>query len=104
MLIGLLFAINGLNVVNSYVGRDFMTAISNRDQAGFGRKAILYVSVFAASTMVAVFQRFAKERLGLLWRAWATGRLITLYLAGRTYYWLKKTGRLITPNSASPRT
>ena len=35
VLIGLLFAISGLNVVNSYVGRDFMTAISGRDRAGF---------------------------------------------------------------------
>ena len=77
MLLGFLFAINGLNVVNSYVGRDFMTAISHRDRAGFVRQAILYVGVFAASTVVAVLYRFAEERLGLLWRAWLTGRLIT---------------------------
>jgi putative ATP-binding cassette transporter len=83
--IGFLFAINGLSVVNSYVGRDFMTAISNRDRPGFVRLAILYVGVFAASTVVAVFQRFAEERLGLLWRAWLTGKLITSYLADRTY-------------------
>ncbi len=70
-LIGLLFAISGLNVVNSYVGRDFMTAISGRDRAGFVRMAILYLGVFAASTVVAVFQSFAEQRLGLLWRAWA---------------------------------
>jgi putative ATP-binding cassette transporter len=88
-LLGFLFAINGLNVVNSYVGRDFMTAISRRDQAGFVRMAILYIGVFAALTVVAVFQRFAEERLGLLWRAWLTGRLITSYLADRSYYWLK---------------
>ena len=98
VLIGLLFAISGLNVVNSYVGRDFMTAISNRDRAGFVRQAILYLGVFAASTVVAVFQRFAEERLGLLWRAWLTGRLITFYLAGRTYYWLKETGAVENPD------
>ena len=28
-LLGLLLAVNSLNVVNSYVGRDFMTAISS---------------------------------------------------------------------------
>jgi vitamin B12/bleomycin/antimicrobial peptide transport system ATP-binding/permease protein len=98
LLIGLLFAISGLNVVNSYVGRDFMTAISDRDRAGFVRLAILYLGVFAASTVVAVFQRFAEERLGLLWRAWLTGRLITFYLAGRTYYWLKETGAVDNPD------
>jgi vitamin B12/bleomycin/antimicrobial peptide transport system ATP-binding/permease protein len=98
VLIGFLFAISGLNVVNSYVGRDFMTAISDRDRAGFVRMATLYIGVFAASTVVAVFQRFAEERLGLLWRAWLTGRLITFYLAGRTYYWLKETGSVDNPD------
>ena len=32
-LLGLLLAINGLNVVNSYVGRDFMTAIEQRSMS-----------------------------------------------------------------------
>ena len=35
LLIAFLFAINGLNVVNSYVARDFMTAIASRDRARF---------------------------------------------------------------------
>jgi putative ATP-binding cassette transporter len=98
LLIGLLFAISGLNVVNSYVGRDFMTAISGRDRAGFVRLATLYLGVFAASTVVAVFQGFAEQRLGLLWRAWLTGRLITSYLDGRTYYWLKETRAVDNPD------
>jgi hypothetical protein len=66
VLVGLLFAISGLNVLNSFVGRDFMTAISHRDQAGFVRMAVLYLGVFAASALVAVFQRFAEERLGIV--------------------------------------
>ena len=98
LLIGLLVGISGLNVVNSYVGRDFMTAISGRDRAGFVRMAIVYVGVFAASTGVAVFQSFAEQRLGLLWRAWLTRRLITLYLDGRTYYWIKETGAVDNPD------
>src|SRR3954452_2026581 len=97
-LIGFLFAINGLNVVNSYVNRDFMTAISHRDSAGLVRQATLYLGVFAASTVVAVLQRFAEERLGLLWRAWLTGKLISVYLAGRTYYRIKALGTLENPD------
>ena len=31
LLFGLLLGVNGLNVVNSYVGRDFMTAIAARN-------------------------------------------------------------------------
>src|SRR5262245_57197091 len=98
LLIGLLFAISGLNVLNSYVGRDFMTAISSRDRAGFVRQVVLYLGVFAASTVVAVFQTFAEQRLGLLWRAWGTGRLIRRYLDGRAYYWLKETAAVDNPD------
>src|SRR5882724_10907978 len=43
LLIALLLAFNGLNVLNSYVGRDFMTAIANRDSARFTREAIAYL-------------------------------------------------------------
>ena len=52
LLVALLFAINGLNVVNSYVARDFMTAVAGRDMPGFARQALLYLAVFAASTAV----------------------------------------------------
>ena len=38
-LLALLIVINGLNVVNSYVGRDFMTAIEERDMPGFVAQA-----------------------------------------------------------------
>src|SRR5690242_4775904 len=68
LLIGFALTVNGLNVVNSYVGRDFMTAIAHRDQAGFIREAALYIGVFAGSTAIAVFYRFTEERLGLFWR------------------------------------
>src|SRR5262245_41748438 len=58
VLVGLLLAINGLNVVNSYVGRDFMTAISQRDRARFVWYATAYIAVFAGSTMSDVLYGF----------------------------------------------
>jgi putative ATP-binding cassette transporter len=97
LLVGLLI-INGLNVVNSYVGRNFMTAISSRDGTEFVRQAILYLGVFAGSTVVAVFQSFAEQRLGVLWRAWLTSRLLTFYLADRTFYWLKEKEAVDNPD------
>src|SRR5262245_60705431 len=85
-LIALLFGISGLNVVNSYVGRDFMTAIEQRSMSAFVRQALLYIGVFALSTVVAVIYRFMEERLRLLWREWLTRTLITTYLEHPTYY------------------
>ncbi len=59
-LLVLLLAANGLTVVNSFVGRNFMTAIADRREAEFAHQAIFYVGVFAASTIVAVVARFAR--------------------------------------------
>lgn len=86
MLIALLLAVNGLNIVNSYVGRDFMTAIADRNGAAYVRQALLYLGVFAASTVVAVYLRYSEERLGLLWRDFMTRGFAELYLKYPTYY------------------
>ncbi len=97
-LVALLLALSGLNVVNSYVGRNFMTAIADRETAEFIRQAIFYIGVFAAFTIVAVFARFIEERLALLWREFLTRRAINLYLADGTYYHLDVSGQLTHPD------
>jgi putative ATP-binding cassette transporter len=98
LLVAFALSVNGLNVVNSYVGRDFMTAIADRNMARFVRQAIRYVGVFAAMTAVAVLYRFTEERLGLLWRRWLTRRMTERYLEGRTYLRLKETAEIDNPD------
>jgi putative ATP-binding cassette transporter len=98
LLIALLFAFNGLNVWNSYVGRDFMTAIAERDSARFIRQAIIYLGVFGASALVGACYSFTEQRLGLLWREWLTRRLLGAYLDRRAYYRLSAAGVLTSPD------
>src|SRR5215510_4627582 len=98
LLIALVIVFNALNVVNSYVGRDFITAISNRDSARFIRQAIAYIGVFAASTLVGAFYSFSEQRLGLLWREWLTRQLLGSYLDRRAYYRLSAAGTLTNPD------
>jgi putative ATP-binding cassette transporter len=98
LLVAFLLAISALNVVNSYVGRDFMTAIEQRDRGGFARYAVAYAAVFAASTLVAVTYRFTEERTGLLWRQWLVRRLVAGYLDRRLFYRLEAEGRIGNPD------
>jgi vitamin B12/bleomycin/antimicrobial peptide transport system ATP-binding/permease protein len=98
LLVLLLFAINALNVVNSYVGRDFMTAVEHRDWNAFVWEGGLYVGVFVLLTVTAVFYSFAEQRLGLLWREYITRRAVTGYLDGRLYYHLSVAGTLTNPD------
>jgi putative ATP-binding cassette transporter len=98
VLLVLLFGINGMNVVNSYVNRDFMTAIADRHKAEFIRQALFYIAVFAGSTLLSVISRFTEERLGLLWREFVTGRAIRRYLTDGTYYRLDTSRQLTNPD------
>lgn len=97
-LVVFLLAINGLNVVGSYVGRDFMTAIEQRDRATFALQALLYVGVFAASTVVSVVSRYTEERLGLISREWLSWRLLRRYASHRVYFRLDEAGEVGNPD------
>lgn len=97
-LVLLMLAISAMNVANSYVGRDFMTSIEQRDTAGFALMALVYVAVFAGSTLLAVYFRFCEERLGLLWRQWLTRALVLDYLGIATPYRLREAGEIDNPD------
>ena len=97
-LLLLMLCINAMNVLNSYVGRFFMSAIERREMANFIYYAWLYAAVFAGTTFVAVFFRFAEERLGLLWRDWLTRRIVGIYIDDRVYLNLEGAGGLTNPD------
>ncbi|HET6425025.1 MAG TPA: SbmA/BacA-like family transporter, partial [Planctomycetaceae bacterium] len=98
VLVALPVLISGLNVVNSYINRDFMTAIAQREGWDATRLALLYLGSFAALTAAAVSLRFTEERLGLLWRYWLTARLTTYYFSDRTFLWIKAEDKLGNPD------
>src|SRR5579871_113519 len=97
-LVLLLCAANALNVVNSFVGRNFMSAIAERNMSGFAQQAVLYICVFAGSTLVAVIARFGEERLGLLWRDTMTRAILSRYLDDGNYQRLETSGAVANPD------
>lgn len=98
LLIVFLIAINALNVLNSYVGRDFISAIENRDRRGFVAAAWQYLGVFAVSTVAAVIYRYLEERLALHWRDWQTRQFLDAYLTRRNYLRLERRGSPRNPD------
>ena len=97
-LVVMMLAINGLNIINSYVGRDFMSAIANKNLSGFQLLALVYSLVFIASTVMAALFRYVEERLGILWREQLTWRLTEGYLSERTYYRLDSATGVANPD------
>lgn len=86
ILLLLLLAVNGLNVVINYVSGAFMTAFSSKDQPTFYRMLIMYFSVFVVGTPIVVFYSWMGDKLGLHWRSWLTEHLLGKYLTDRAYY------------------
>ena len=86
LLLTLSLSIKGMDVVMSYVGRDFMTALSLRQRDQFLQNLYLYLAAFAVATPIVVFYRYTEERLALMWRRWLSQRLIERYFSNRAYY------------------
>ena len=98
LLVLLLLSMSGLNVLNSYVGRDFISSIEHKDRPAFFHMAWLYIGVFGLSTLAAVMTRYCEESLGVVWREWQTKRLIDAYLKDRAFYQLEETGEVENPD------
>src|SRR5262249_31361595 len=98
LLLVFVLSLNGLNVVNSYVGRNFMTAITERQAHRYYFFALLHLAVFGALTLVAVFYQFTQDRLALLWRQWLTNQLVDRYLSEQAYCRIIRRGDIDNPD------
>lgn len=85
-LLLLLLSVSGLNVIISYVGNFFTTALSQKDQPTFWRFLFVYAGVFVIATPIVVVYSYLQDLLGLFWRDWMTGKFLQHYFDHRAYY------------------
>jgi putative ATP-binding cassette transporter len=97
-LLVLAFAVGGVQVLMSYAGRDFFTAIENKDSAAYWRNLWLYLGTFVLAVPIGVTYRWVEERLGLLWREWMAQHLIKRYFNNRAYYRLRGSDSIDNPD------
>lgn len=93
LLLLLSISIKGFDVVMSYIGRDFMTALSLREQDKFVKNLYFYLLAFGVAVPLSVFYRYTEERLALMWRRWFSHHTLDVYFQNQAYYrlgWYKK--------------
>lgn len=98
ILLLLSFTVSGLNVVLSYVGRFFQTALAQKDEPTFWRFLYVYASVFVIGTPIVVIYSYIRKKLGLFWREWITTSFIDNYLKNRAYYALTTSKDIDNPD------
>ena len=87
---GLMFLLvlvnSGIGVIFSYVGRDFYSALSAKDQALFLEKTANFAVGLAVATPLTVLYTWQRQRLALNWREWMTTELARQYYTDQAYY------------------
>ena len=98
LLLLLLLCVSGMNVVISFVGNFFTTALAEKDAPTFWRFFIVYAGVFAIATPFVVFYRYVQDLLGLRWREWMTNQFLGQYFSNRAYYDLNSDDSIDNPD------
>jgi len=98
LLLLLCLAVGASQVLISYVGRNIISSLAQRDAIRFFNELWLYVGAFAVAIPIGVFYRYTAERLSLLWREWMTRVLVRRYLFHHAYYHLRGSKRLDNPD------
>ncbi len=88
LLLLVIFALSivGVNVLMSYVARDFMTYLSLKEQSEFFRALIYYLLAFGLSTVITVSQSYTEARTALLWRTMLSRNILKKYFSNLAFY------------------
>jgi putative ATP-binding cassette transporter len=97
-LLLLALAVGGVQVLMSYAGRDFFTAIERKQPAAYWVALAWYLGTFALAVPIGVFYRWVEERLALLWREWMAQHLVKRYFNNRAYFRLRGSESVDNPD------
>ena len=90
----LILVINGINVGISYVARNIENALVGYKAEEFWKIVAIYAFCLVIALPIRAIQSYLIPKLGLLWREWLSGRLLSRYLSNRAYY-------VLNPNDES---
>jgi len=97
-LLLLALAVGAVQVLMSYAGRYFMTAITEKNPADYWRTLGWYLGTFALAIPIGVYYRWVEERLALLWREWMGQHLVKRYFNNRAYFRLRGSESVDNPD------
>ncbi len=97
-LLLLALSVGAIQVLMSYAGRDFMTAITHKDSAAYWKALGWYLGSFGLAIPIGVYYRWVEERLALLWREWMAQHLVKRYFNNRAYFRLRGSESVDNPD------
>ncbi|MGB7442608.1 MAG: ABC transporter ATP-binding protein/permease [Coleofasciculaceae cyanobacterium] len=98
LLLFLSLSVSGLNIIISYVGNFFNTALAEKDQPTFWLFLFVYAGVFVVGTPIVVIYGYVRDKLALYWREWMTNSFLQKYFRNRAYYEINSEAEIDNPD------
>lgn len=86
LLIFLVMALVGVTAFNTFITRDLIDVIEEKDAARFSRMILLYATGLFCVTLLVGFSRFVRKKIALDWYQWLNNQILQKYLSNRAYY------------------
>ncbi|OCQ94432.1 ABC transporter ATP-binding protein [Nostoc sp. MBR 210] len=97
MLLIILY-VSAINVVGSYVGRDLVTAIANKNSPEYFRLLFIYTGVLIVTTVIVVISQYLRKKLAIHWLNWLTNHFLQKYFQKRAYYYINSNPNIDNPD------
>ncbi len=98
ILLAMSFLVSGLNVLISFVGRNFSNALVDKNPEQFWQATTVYATVLVIATPITPLFGYIQDKLGLYWRQWMTNHFVDQYFHQRSYYDIQTTDKLDNPD------
>jgi putative ATP-binding cassette transporter len=98
ILLLLLVASTGVSVLGSYLSRDLMTALAQRQVSTYFPLLLLYSGSLVVTVPLVIFSNYTKQKLRIHWQQWLTNYFLEKYLYNRAYYELKDRSDVDNPD------
>jgi putative ATP-binding cassette transporter len=97
-IIGLNVGLVGVNVLQNEANGALFTALQQRNAAEFYRAFVVVILLILFYLAVAVLRVYLDQTLQLRWRRWLTDQYVPRWLANKTFYRMRFSGRIDNPD------
>jgi putative ATP-binding cassette transporter len=86
LIVVLLLGYTGLSVVLNNQRGELISALSGKDESRFWHTVVIFLGVLVVYAPLLAGYTYLRDRLGLEWRRWLTGRFVDRYFSDRAFY------------------
>jgi putative ATP-binding cassette transporter len=98
VLLVLLSAFSSINILFSYLNRDLMTALQEKNLTAFYHCLFLFAGGFIIATPVTALFNFVQQKTAINWRLWLTTNFLDKYFQNRAYYHISNDPTIDNPD------